>query len=605
MARHVSVAVHLPRLELDRPFTYRLPEGTDAPVGSVVSIPFHGRTVHGWVLGETDDVPARVLPIRSVLSAEPAFDERALPLFAWIRDRYGVPLSTAIGAAIPPRVASEEGEPSPARRRTEPPPDGGPTASLLGGYESGDRLLEALAGGSGVFVLRPLAEDEADVCVEAVLAAAAGGRDAVVVIPEADPPPATARAVLEAVGEEGVLFAGGGRRERYRTWLEILRGRYRVVVGTRPAVFALVPRPGLVWVHRDAHAAHREERTPAYHPREVALARARLDGAVCVLAGPAPGAHAAALVEDGAAVLVQPPRGRVRQAAPLVETTRPADEDRSPRLAALLKGTSGAFLLLSRPGYGVARVCRSCSEPARCAVCAGSIVRREGREACAVCGAEGRCASCGAANFGVERGGAERVEEWARGVTALPVRRWEGDGAAGPPAPGEVLVGTAGAVKDVGPRRLDLVGILDADRARRRSGAGAGEQVLATWFEAASWAGPRDAGGRVLVQTREQGDPAIQALVRWDPLHFHNRERGRLVEAGFPPGFPVFRVLGDASLAEELEALGPVHLLTARLEDQAVCLATVRPEALPAFRERVLVLAEAGTVTRVEAEPRL
>jgi hypothetical protein len=67
----------------------------------------------------------------------------------------------------------------------------------------------------------------------------------------------------------------------------------------------------------------------------------------------------------------------------------------------------------------------------------------------------------------------------------------------------------------------------------------------------------------------------------------------------------VFRVLGDASLAEELDALTPVHLLTARLEDQAVCLATVSPEALPAFRERVLALADAGTVTRVEAEPRL
>lgn len=601
MGRHVSVAVDVPRLELDRPFTYRLSEGTEAPVGSVVSVTFHGRTVHGWVLGETDDVPSKVLPIRRVLSKEPAFDPRCLPLFEWIRERYIVPLSSAIGAAIPPRVASAEGgelpAPQPGRRSRL-------SVSVLARYGGGPELLRSVTDGGGTFVVQPLPDEEAAVCLEAVVATLAAGRGAVVVVPEADPLPATARAVLDASGEDGVLFAGGASRERYRTWLEILRGRYRVVVGTRPAVFSAVADLGLVWIQRDAHAAHREERTPAYHPREVGLARAHLEGAVCVLAGPAPGAHAAALVEDGEATPVRPPSARLRTAPPLVETTRPADEDRSPRLAALLKEGSGAFLLLSRSGYGVARVCRSCGQPARCAVCGGPIVRREGRERCPVCGAEGRCANCGAADFGVERGGAERVEEWARGVTPLPVRR-VAEGEARPPGSDEVLVGTAAAVKDVGPRRLALVGILDADRARRRPGAAASEQVLATWFEAASWASPRNRGGRVLVQTREPGDPAIQALVRWDPFHFHRRERARLAEAGFPPGFPVFRVLGGPALPDEMERLRPVHLLRSTLEEQAVCLVTVHPDGLPAFRERVLDLAASGTVTRVEAEPRL
>jgi primosomal protein N' (replication factor Y) len=599
VGRPVAVAVDLPRLELDRPFTYLLADDAEAPVGSVVSVPFHGRTVHGWVLGETEDVPSRVLPVRRVLSSEPVFDERALELFAWMRDRYVVPLSVAIDRAVPPRVASEEGG-SPSRA---PELEGLPPG-VLGGYEEGGRLAAACRDGKGVFVVHPLAGDEAAVCVESVLATVAGGRDAVVVIPEVEPLPRAAAAVLEAAGPAGVLFAGGDRRARYRTWLEILRGRYRVVVGTRPAVFSLVPKPGLVWVHREAHAVHREERTPAYHPREVALARAALEGAVCVLAGLSPSAHAAAMVDDGSALMVRAPRGREREAAPLVETTKPADEDRSPRLAALLKGAPGAFLLVSRRGYGTARVCRACGEPARCAVCHGPIVVRDRREACAVCGADGRCAACGAANFGVERGGTERIEEWARRVTELPVRRVD-DGAAIGPEPGEVVVGTAAAVKDPGPRSIGLVGILDADRARRRAGLEAPEQVLATWFEAASWAGPRAEGGKVLVQTREPGDPAIQALVRWDPLHFHRRERARREEAGFAPGVPLFRVLGSPGLEEALRALDPAHLLTTALGDQTVCLVAIRPDALEAFRERILDLVGERVVERVEAEPRL
>jgi primosomal protein N' len=166
-------------------------------------------------------------------------------------------------------------------------------------------------------------------------------------------------------------------------------------------------------------------------------------------------------------------------------------------------------------------------------------------------------------------------------------------------------VGTAAAVKDFGPRRIPLVAVLDPDRARRRAGLGAPEQALATWMEASAWAGPRDGGGRVLVQTAEPADAAIQALIRWDPWHFHRAERRRRTDAGFPPGFPVFRVTGSPALADALGALDPVALLTSTAEGQTVCLVTLRPNGVSRFRERVIDWAQEGTVTRVEAEPQL
>src|SRR5207245_5997986 len=114
--------------------------------------------------------------------------------------------------------------------------------------------------------------------------------------------------------------------------------------------------------------------------------------------------------------------------------------------------------------------------------------------------------------------------------------------------------GTAASVKDVGPRRLDLVALLDPDRALARPGIHAGEQALATWMEAAAWAGPRSGAGRVLAHTRVPGEPAIQALVRWEPAPFLLGEAAGRREAGFPPGHGVFRVTGDRAELERAVA---------------------------------------------------
>src|SRR5207253_2531943 len=116
--------------------------------------------------------------------------------------------------------------------------------------------------------VRPLPGEEGSSCAEAVAACLAEGRRALVLVPEAEPVPFTAAEALHAAGDRGVLFAGGDARARYRTWLAIASGRWDVVVGTRPAVFAPLRDLGLVWVSREVHPGHREERAPYYHVRE-------------------------------------------------------------------------------------------------------------------------------------------------------------------------------------------------------------------------------------------------------------------------------------------------------------------------------------------------
>jgi primosomal protein N' (replication factor Y) (superfamily II helicase) len=622
------VCVAVPKLSLDRPFTYSLPDGMDAGTGSLVSVPFHGRTVRGWILGPAAEPPAtdRVLPVLKVRSPVRFFDGRMLELLRWVSERYLAPMSTVIERSHPPRIASLEriaeesrGAATPApsfspARGEAPTGDAAPLGSersrrprpperrdVLAGYEGANGLLRPGA----VTWLRPLPDQEHEVCLAAIEACLDGGHRALVLVPEAVPLPFTARSVLERFGGAAVSFVGGEPRERYRTWLATRRGRFDVVVSTRPGVFAPLSRLGLIWVSREVHPGHREDRSPYYHARDVAIARARLEGAACVLSSLVPSVETAVAVNRGTVGTVRPPRSVERARAPLVESVPVEAEDRSSRLATLLKTSRSGALIATRSGYGVARVCRTCGEPAACAACSGPLLAAGGRMQCRVCGASARCRVCGAVSFGIERGGTERVREWAGRLARVPVVMASEDPAEADPGPGRILVGTAAAVNDVGPKRLDLVGILDPDRALSRAGLHAGEQSLATWMEAAAWAGSRVAGGRVLVQTRHPEHPAIQALVRWDPTPFLLAEGRRLEEAGFPPGHAIFRLTGGVELEARLRADGIEGLLAVRGDEGTICLVAVRPCDLASFRQRILQAARAGTLTRVDAEPQL
>ena len=593
LAGPVDVCVDRPLLSLDRPFTYDLPAELGAGVGSLVKAPFHGRATRGWVLGPSRDVPARMLGVSDVVSPVRFFDGTRLALFRWVSERYVAPLAAVIARAIPPRVASEEDDAGGAVvdvGASRP----GTDASALDGYAGGDVLFRTIASGAGAFSLRPAPEDEQACAVSAVEACLAGGRRAVVLVPEAAPVPATAAAIREAVGDRAALFLGGSKRARYRMWLGIAAGEYDVVIGTRPAVFAPVQGLGLLYVARESHPAHREDRAPYYHVRDVALARARLEDAVCVLAAMCSSAETAALD--------LPEVAPVARRWPPVEVVRPGPEGRAPRLVKALGSARRGFVFSPLPGAGVAQVCRTCGEPAACASCGGLLRAAGGAVTCVVCGAAGRCRSCGGTSFGVRRGGAEHVETWASRAASVPVRRLGEDEPARLPRPDEILVGGPDDVRDLGPGDLDLVAILDADLAERRPGLAARERSLATWMEAVGWARPN---GRAIVQSSSPGDPLVQALVRGNPDRFHAVERRRRADAGLPVGAAVFRITGGDALEGELRAFDPAALLVSASEGRTVCLLALDPDRVDALGTRLRALAADGTVDRVEAEPHL
>jgi primosomal protein N' (replication factor Y) len=363
-----------------------------------------------------------------------------------------------------------------------------------------------------------------------------------------------------------------------------------VAVGERSAVFAPVPDLGLILVDDEANPAWKERRSPRHHVREVALARARMADAVCVLHGDLPSAALWRLLEAGHVRRIAPQRSIERQRRPRVDVVdlgSPRPGIRRARLSPLANRGLGdvvsaggrAVVLASRGGVGAALACTNCGRRRECPVCAGSLrpVRdvaggprvaggppgeaavaggprgrppaagaalEEPPWECPGCGWSGqafRCVGCDARRTAPLAAGAGRLaQELQRGHASAQVVRMEGFDAPGPDRSPAIAVMTRGSVVDdprwLAGQRASLVVAPDADGMLSRPSVDAAEDTLRLWFAVARLA------GRMVVQTREPGHHAVQALVRWDPDGFWTAEAPRRAEFGFPPTRSLVRI---------------------------------------------------------------
>jgi primosomal protein N' (replication factor Y) (superfamily II helicase) len=588
------VAVDVPLAHLDRPFDYLVPASmaADAVPGARVRVRFAGQLLDGFVLDRVDrsDHAGRLAPLQRVVSSEPALTPEIARLARAVADRYAGTLADVLRLAVPARHGKAETTPTAAPL---PPPDvaePGPWQR----YPNGPTFLTALAAGGApraVWTALP-GPDWAEAIALAVRATLAGGRGSVVVVPDgrdADRVDAALRAVLGA-GRHVLLTAELGPAERYRRWLSVRRGTVRAVVGTRAAMFAPVAGLGLVVVWDDGDDLHAEPHAPYPHVREVLALRAHQDGAAALFGGHSRTAEAAKLLAAGWARELAAPRADVRRAAPLV---RVAGEDaelardpaahtaRLPRIAwqtardGLARGP--VLVQVPRRGYLPALACERCRAAARCGHCAGPLALTSGHALahCRWCGRPAgggpggwQCPECGGQRFRARTVGARRTaEELGRAFPQVPVRTSGRDAVlATVPAASALVVATPGAepVPDAGYAAALL---LDGWSLLARPDLRAGEEALRRWLAAAALVRPGAEGGTVVVLAESTLAP-VQALVRWDPATFAERELAERAGLGFPPavrmasltGTPeaIADLLAAADLPAGADVLGPV-----------------------------------------------
>lgn len=533
-------------LAVERAFDYLVPEalGPSVSVGTIVRVGLAGRRVRAWVVADEVDSeapPGRLRPLLEVVSAGPPAE--VVDLTAWVAWRFAGPRLPVLRSASPPAVIP----PGTAVAGAASPP--------VGSRRGPDPQVAGLAGEAGrepVSVLRWPPTADAAPMVGALLP---GSGSAVVI--DSDPRSAARLSRrLEDSGWRVVRWSAEGRpTERARVWDRARRGGC-VVVGGRAGVLAPVPDLAAVVIIDDGAETLKEERSPTWHARDVAMERARRVGAGVVLISPAPPPEA---TRTGRVIV--PSRSLERSGWPVVEVVDRRREPPglglfSPRLVDALRSAAGvgAVCVLNRRGRARLLACSGCAELARCERCRAAVSEADdGSLTCEACGAARPrvCDACGGTRMRILRAGVTRVgEELAALLPGTPVATVDARTETLPEAP--VIIGTEAVLHRAG--EVGLVAFLDFDSELLAPRFRAGEQALWLLIRAARLVGPRQAGPgrpgihrRVLVQTRLPRHEVLDAAVRGDPGVLAEAEAPRRRLLDLPPHTVLAQVTGDAA----------------------------------------------------------
>lgn len=595
------VVVDTPLAHLDRPFEYLVPADLDAEArpGARVRLRFAGRDHDGFVLERRDvaEHRGRLAPLRSVVSPEPVLTPQVAAAARAVADRYGGTLPDVLRLAVPPRHArAERSVPSVDEEVPETPAGPGrvtaPVADeTISGpwhpYPAGPAFLRRVEAGEAPAAAwtalpgRDAATDWPTAIAAAVASSVRGGRGAVVVVPDHRDVERVERAVEELLGEGTCarLTADLGPEARYRSFLRLLRGHRRVAVGTRSAAWAPVRRPGLFVCWDDGDDLHQEPRTPYPHVRQVLLERSRHEQAALLVGGHARSVEVEAWARAGTVARLEAPRELVRVRAPRVvvagegraeERDPAARTARIPTLAlqALREGLSRGPVLVQVPrrGYVVSLTCAEpdCRTPVRCPRCEGPVGLAGSGSApsCRWCGhrpATGSaCRACGSPRRRVGAVGAVRTaEELGR---AFPGVRVVSSGADHVVARVDerpaLVVATAGA-EPLPQAGYHAVVLLDGWRLLDRASVDASVEAHRRWVTAAALAvtaAPVGGASAVVLcgVPAHAGLPAVEALVRWDPVGLAARDLRERAGLGLPPVRRHLAVRGPAAGVHEV-----------------------------------------------------
>jgi len=526
-------------------------------------------------------------------------------------------------------------------------PAGAPVSIALSPAQH--RVLEsvclALAGSDfAPFLLHGVTgSGKTEVYLRAIAEVLARGRQALVLVPEIGLTPQLIARFRSWFQERpvrlAVLHSGLGEGERYAAWRAVARGDADVVIGVRSAVFAPLPRLGLVIVDEEHDASYKQGEGFRYHARDLALLRGQMAGAVVILGSATPSLTTYQRARDGQLGCLELPvrvAGRPLPEVELVDLTGFPDAGViSPplgeALAATLAAGEQALLLLNRRGYAPFLLCHECGATCRCPNCAITLTySRVGRVVrCHYCDFRQTppdvCPRCGGLQLLPEGAGTERLEETL--LEQFPdarIARMDRDTTSRKGAHGrlvsamaagefDILIGTQMVAKGHDFGAVTLVGVLSADTALNLPDFRSAERVYALLSQAAGRAGRGERPGRVLIQTWSPDHYALQYVVRHDYHGFAAAELAQRQALGYPPfGHLVNLVLAgnDAALVaatatslakrlapsqEDVELLGPAPCLLQKLRGRSRMQILLKAARRPPLR-RMLEWLRAGSL---------
>lgn len=638
--RIAEVAFNLP---LERAFHYLIPPALQGAVepGMRVAAPFGPRERIGFVLQVLTESPVRELKaIRRVIDPTPMIAEERWALAAWLSSYYYCSMGEALSAMVPSGLrirreilAAASGAVTAPDPGAAPAPGAGTVTLTAHQRRALKAIVEALESprAERLLLYGVTGSGKTELYLQAIDHTLRQGRSAICLIPEIALTPQTTDRFHERFGARVVVWHSRvGARQRAEDWVRLAHGSCRIVVGARSAVFAPVVRLGLVIIDEEHEQTYKQEDTPRYHAREVALTRAQLVGATVLLGSATPSVesyHAAA--REPGRLLTLPERilGRELPKAEVIDmreelARRHRTAPLSDRLQQALQQTvdrgEQAMLLLNRRGFARTAQCKTCGAVERCARCAVPLIYHAGRAelVCHYCNfhraPEELCPACRKGYLRFRGAGTERVEsELHRLFPVVSIARMDRDTtktreshrALYDAVRGRhvsLLVGTQMIAKGFDFPQVTLVGVVSADTALNLPDFRAGERTFDLLTQMAGRAGRGDQPGRVLIQTFCPTHYAIQAATAHDYQRFYAHEIRMRRGLALPPFVHLIELTVLGSSPERVN--DAARLLAARLRRAArhrrITLLGPAPHRIPRLRRtyRVCLILKAKAV---------
>jgi primosomal protein N' (replication factor Y) len=400
------------------------------------------------------------------------------------------------------------------------------------------------------------------------------GRSAILLVPEIGLTPAVGADLHQIFGDEvAILHSALSDKERAEQWHRIKRGEARMVVGTRSAVFAPVADLALIIVDEEQDSSYKQEETPRYHARDVAVMRGKMANAVVVLGSATPSLESYYNAKKNKYTLIELPDRVEQRPLPAVEIIDMRQEFQetgheqviSRKLAAEIKERldkkEQVMVLLNRRGYSPVVLCRACGKTLECKNCAIALThhKREQKMVCHYCGYTApvpkACLHCGSEYVYFLGTGSEKLEELLHGIfPQARIGRLDRDTVRGHQDfertlnalnEGEldILVGTQMIAKGHDIHGVTLVGVVGADTALGLPDFRAAERTFQLLTQVAGRAGRGNAPGKVVVQAYFQDHYAVQYAARHDFTGFYEKELRFRSWMHYPPYSSLAHVL--------------------------------------------------------------
>ena len=396
------------------------------------------------------------------------------------------------------------------------------------------------------------------------------GKTVLVLVPEISLTPQTVRrfkARFAAMHDQvAVLHSHLSQGERFDEWHRIRKGQARIVIGARSAVFAPLPDLGLILVDEEHENTYKQENTPRYHGRDVAVLRAAFEGCAVVLGSATPSLESWHNAQTGKYQVLRLDQRADGQSMPLVRIVdmrleaakhkgAPAILSDKLRVALEQRLERGeqSILFLNRRGFARSLQCPKCGHVCQCPHCAVALTyhRTDERLVCHVCGHQAivprKCPECKDPAIILQGYGTQKVEEvMAKVLPKAKIARIDADAMRRKHALRDVLnafkshkidvlIGTQMIAKGLHFPNVTLVGILNADLGLHVPDFRAGERTFQLITQVAGRAGRGDLEGEVIVQTFTPHSPSIQYARRHDFDGFCEQEMEFRRQFSFPP----------------------------------------------------------------------